>query len=179
MIRYAAFLRGINVGGHKLIKMEGLSRIFTTLGLEKVATYIQSGNVVFESAEQDSRKLTGRIEKGLAAATGSEIAVFLRTLGELEALVSQEPFSGFESGTDVKKYVTFLAEAPEARPELPLVSPKKEIRVFRAEGREIFSLAFAQGNGRYGFPHSFIEKEFKVQATTRNWNTVEKIVKQK
>ena len=88
---YIALLRGINVGGHT-VKMERLRGLFGELGLERVRSYIQTGNVFFESDEADTRTLQATIERHLRAALGYEVATCLRTVAEVEQLLARDPF---------------------------------------------------------------------------------------
>src|SRR5438552_19199303 len=108
MTKYIAFLRGINVSGQKLIKMEDLSRMFAEFGFHNVKTYIQSGNVIFETAEPNPDTLTEKIEQGLHESLGYEVTVILRTFLEVEDLVKRDPFKGTKADGNAKMYVTFL-----------------------------------------------------------------------
>jgi hypothetical protein len=90
-------------------------------------------------------------------------------------LVRAEPFSGKPGGPDVKWYAAFLKEAPGKPPRLPLYSPKHDLELFRLEGREAFLLSHRIA-GRFGFPNNFLEDALGAVATTRNWNTVCKMV---
>jgi len=175
MIKYVAFLRGINVGGHRLIKMTELAEIFSSLKLSNVKTYIVSGNVLFDSDEKDPAKLTSKIEKGLLKALGYQVDVILRSLVELEALLKQDPFQKLKAGADVKKYVTFLAEKHQSKLKLPFTSPKQDWEIIHLNPREVFVVAYPV-KGRYGESMALIEKEFGKASTTRNWNTVSKVV---
>src|SRR5512140_2579751 len=104
-MKYIAFLRAINVGGNALIKMTDLKRMFESAGLENVQTYIQSGNVIFASKEEDAEALEKRIESQLEGAAGYKIICFVRTMRELQAIVSKNPFKATASET---AYVAFL-----------------------------------------------------------------------
>ena len=97
---YVALLRGINVGGHKLIKMKELARIFTDNGLKNVRTYIASGNVIFESGSANKAALTRKIEKALQQTLGYEVTVVLRTLSEIESIVNRNPFKRYEASKE-------------------------------------------------------------------------------
>jgi len=174
MTKYVAFLRGINVGGHKPVKMDELSRMFTSCGFENVRTYIQSGNVWFESAAQESETFMRPVEQALQRALGFEVAVFVRSVRELQALVKADPFAAHTADADATPYVTFVAAAPKPKPTLPLVSPNGDVEVFAIRRRDVCSLSHAV-KGRNGFPNLFVEKTFGVLATTRNWNTVVKM----
>src|SRR3984893_8191153 len=135
MIKYVALLRGINVGGNKLIRMAELKRIFASLGLKNVQTYIQSGNVLFESSRADSVALTKHIETSLHKASGFEGPVLLRPTAELEAIVKLNPFSKVKPA-DSKLNVTFLVEALKTKPTVPLLSPKKDCEIIHLTPRE-------------------------------------------
>jgi uncharacterized protein (DUF1697 family) len=177
VIKYVALLRGINVGGNKLIKMPELSRIFTLLGLKNVKTYIQSGNVLFDSAKTDSIALTKQLEKGIRAAVGFEVPVVLRTIVELEAILKLNPFRKVKAEGDPKLYVSFLVEQHRSGLKTPYQSPKKDCEIIYLNPREIFTVAYAMPKGRSGESlMTLIEKEFGKAVTTRNWNTVIKIV---
>ena len=177
MIKYVALLRGINVGGNKLIRMPELVRIFTSLGLKNVKTYIQSGNVLFDCAKTDSIALTKRIEKGIHQAVGFEVPVVLRTIDEIEAIVEHDPFANGRIPADAKRYVSFLVVRSTSELKTPYLSPKKDCEIIHLIPREIFTAVFPLPNGRSGESMmSLIEKEFGKAVTTRNWNTVIKIL---
>jgi uncharacterized protein (DUF1697 family) len=174
-IRYVAFLRGINVGGHKLIKMADLVRIFTSLGLNNVRTFIASGNVLFETAETDADVVTERIEGGLNKALGYEVKVILRTISQIEGLVSLDPFGTVEPAENARLYVTFLAAEPKSTLELPYESSNGELQILRKQDRDLCWLLFLSPTARTVDGMTFVEKEFGKASTTRNWNTVQKI----
>lgn len=174
---YVAFLRGINVGGRKLIKMEQLAGIFTGVGLKNVRTYIASGNVIFESGSANKPALTKKIEKALRQALGYEVTAVLRTLGELESIVSRDPFKGRASGADVGQFVVFLADEPKSKIQIPMVSTAENLEVFEVTDRAAFIISRRKKNGGVGYPHNFVEKQFGVAGTTRNWSTLTKILK--
>src|SRR2546427_12004340 len=92
MTSYVAFLRAINVAGQKLIKMKDLARIFAAAGCKNVQTYIQSGNVIFDSKSTNAAALSKKIERTLQQALGYEGTIILRTLAEVEALVRHNPY---------------------------------------------------------------------------------------
>ena len=99
MNKYVAFLRGINVGGRKLVGMDDLSRTFVSIGLKNVKTYIQSGNVLFESASTNKKTVAKQIEKGIHGLFKADVAVFLRSIDELQQIVKLDPFK--KAGADV------------------------------------------------------------------------------
>jgi uncharacterized protein (DUF1697 family) len=176
MAEYFAFLRGINVSGQKLIKMTDLAKIFTDAGFNNVKTIIQSGNVVFDSAEKNVNAVEIKLEKVLAESLGYPVVVFMRTFEEIRQIVDMQPFVVFDKNSDVKKYVTFTKQQLPVSIKLPFLSPAGDVELIMTSGNTIFSLTYPAKEGRSGFPNSFIEKEFKIQATTRNWNTVCKML---
>ena len=176
MITYIAFLRAINVGGQKLIKMEVLRRIFEGLGLKNVRTYIQSGNIIFASTSTNSTALTRKIEKKLKEVTGHEVTVILRKFSEIEVLVKQNPFRKIKPGSDGVLFVVFLSAMPTTKPKLPLVSKPENLEVLTIKGGAAFVVSRRKKNGLFGYPNNFVEKQLGVSGTTRNWSTVNKIV---
>jgi uncharacterized protein (DUF1697 family) len=176
MARYFAFLRGINVSGQKLIKMTELAKIFTDAGCSHVKTFIQSGNVVFDSSETDLKIVEMNLDLALTKSLGYRVEVFLRTAEEMKQMTAMNPFQTIDESTNVKMYVTFTGQPVSASVKLPLLSPAGDVELVRVAGNTIFSLAHPAKEGRYGFPNSFIEKTFRIPATTRNWNTICKMV---
>jgi uncharacterized protein (DUF1697 family) len=176
MTQYVAFLRGINVGGRKLIKMEVLRAVFESMGFKNVRTFIQSGNVIFESAKTNVALLTKGIEKGLAEAFGYEVKVTLRTLTELEEILRLDPFKQIKPGDDVVTFVALLLAEPANTAKLPLHFATENLDVLAIKHGAAFIICRRKKNGTFGFPNNFLEKQFGVAATTRNWNTMNRIV---
>jgi uncharacterized protein (DUF1697 family) len=175
--RYIALLRGINVGGQRLIKMDELARIFDGSGFKNVRTFQQSGNVFFDSASANQTALTKKIEKALREALGYEVTVVLRTIAELQTLVKRNPFRRFQSSQDVMLCVVFLTEDPQNKVPIPLVSTSDNLEVFAVRDRAVFVVLRRKKTGWFGFPNNFVEKQFGVSGTTRQWSSINKIVK--
>lgn len=174
-MEYAAFLRGINVGGHHKVKMEKIVGAFENAELKNVRTYLQSGNVVFESASGKSGALTAAIEKELRKSAGFDIPVILRRIEELRKINESNPFGKYSSDPDVKRYVLFLSSVPESYPAIPFTSPNKDTEVIAVEREGVFIIC-RKINGRYGFPNSRLDKLFGGISTSRNWNTILKLL---
>lgn len=156
-------LRGINVGGRTKVAMADLRAVLESLGFDGVATYIQSGNVVFGSTKAVK---PAAIEERIAAELGVEPTVLVRTADELAAVVAGNPF--LVGKVDLATlHVTFLAEKPTATVEVPAGQPD-ELAVV---GREVY-LRCPNGYGRTKLNNTFLEKRLGVPATTRNWKTV-------
>jgi len=177
MTRYVAFVRAINVAGHAIVKMRDLKAAFAAAGCENVATYIQSGNVLFDAAAADIERLHSRIVAELGDSIGEPPTVMLRKLGDVARLVAADPFAGVAERARAKLYVAFLAEKPARKPAFPLRLPKERLEAIGMAGRDVLIVSLRKDNGFYGFPNNFIEKELGVAATSRNWTTVTKIAK--
>jgi len=170
-----AFLRAVNVAGHGSLKMSDLRRVFESAGCRNVRTYIQSGNVVFQPPPAGGAGVRLEIQRGLGKLLGEAVVVAYRSVRDLQKALAEAPFGGLELERDVKLYVGFLAADPESPPALPLASAKDGLEVMKMTKREVFVVS-RKVKGRFGFPNGLIEKAFAVPATTRNWNTVKKIV---
>jgi uncharacterized protein (DUF1697 family) len=172
MTRFVAFLRGINVGGHVVVKST-LESVFAGLGFKNVSVYKQSGNIVFDSPEP-ATELTPTIEAALKAALGFDTPVFIRSLTCLKELVASDPFKG-QNGEGSSFLVTILAAKPVSYPfQFPVTIPKSTAQVIGARGSELFSVTHGGGEGT--LPNPFIEKTLKCKATTRNIHIIEEIV---
>ncbi|MEW5843045.1 MAG: DUF1697 domain-containing protein [Bacteroidota bacterium] len=176
MQRYIAFLRGINVGGKNIIKMDALGTFFSSQGFKNVKTFIQSGNVFFDSAAKSSDALTKKIETGLMKEYGGNIKVMLRTVEEMENMVKQNPFKKIKPDDKIKLYVCFLDKKPKIKARLPLISEKEALEVFKIDKKNAFIISGQTKGGGFGFPNNFIEKELGIFSTARNWNTVCKMM---
>jgi uncharacterized protein (DUF1697 family) len=176
MNTYVALLKGINVGGKNLIKMQTLIESFTSLGLKSVRSYIQCGNIVFQTKAAAGENLRRKIEKQLGETFGHNAHVILKTVPELESMVSRNPFRKIATNRDTMLCVAFLADSPAAKPKLPLRSETDRLELIALKDQAAFVVARRKQNGWFGFPNNFVEKELGVLATTRQWSTVGKIV---
>ena len=174
MTTFVALLRGVNVGGKNRISMPDLKSSFSSLGLEDVVTYIQSGNVVFRSPARGAQKLATAIEGQIAKDFGVDVTVVLRTAAELEKIAEGNPFA--KGKPDLSKlHLVFLDRTPakSAVAELdPERSPPDE---FDVRGREIY-LRLPNGMGRTKLTGDYFERQLGVAATARNWKTLTKLL---
>ena len=173
--RYCAFLRAINVGGHAIVKMTDLREAFAAAGCGNPTTYIQTGNVVFDTTAKDPAALFRRITTKVRTLAGGEPDIVFRTARELESLVRAAPFKGLEGEHGLKLYVTFLSGKPPVKPTFPLLLPKDALEAIGMKGLDVLLVSRPKPNGFYGFPNNFIEKTFGVPGTSRNWTTVTKM----
>ncbi len=172
MIRYVAFLRAINVGG-RVVKMDALKTMLTLPGIKNISTYIQSGNVVFDStAEKDV--LEQKIEKKLLATLGYEVKTIIKTLPDMEFIIKNNPFKKYDE--DMGLHVSFLSGVPEADAVKELLLLQNDNEQFRVSGTEAYLLVKTGAYGKTKFSNTFLEKKLKIKATTRNWATVNKML---
>jgi uncharacterized protein (DUF1697 family) len=176
MVKYVAFLRGINVGGKRLIKMEDLRRVVESIGLKNVRTFIASGNVLFETSQTNRDTLTRKIEKKLLTAFGHDVPVVLQTIDELKDILRTGPFKKIKPSANVMMCVTLLVAEPKAGPKLPFQSAIENLEVLAIKNCAAFILCRRKKNGSFSFPNNSFEKVFGVTATTRQWNTINRIV---
>jgi len=171
MTTYISLLRGINVSGQNKIRMADLREMYESLGFEQVETYLQSGNVVFEAAESDGDALGQRIEAAIGAAWGFDVAVLMRRPADIERIVAGNPFLTKRNEDPVKLYITFLDVAPGDIDASGLNGTEGRADSCIVGEREVFVFC-ANGYGRTKLSNTFFERKLKVQATTRNWKTV-------
>ena len=166
-----AFLRGVNVGGHKKIAMAALKSAFESMGFRNVRTVLASGNVVFEASGKDPH-LDRTISRGLEKAFGFPVKVVLRTVRELRVLVASDPFKSVPADPNVRLYVTFLAQRTPGSFRLFLPASPKGVRIVRVTPGEIFSIVMLSPG--VGTPDlmAFLERAIGSEVTTRNWQTV-------
>lgn len=172
--KYVALLRGINVGGKNKIKMETLREMCVSLGYENVKTYINSGNVIFETALFENSQLASRIEAAIEEEFGFKIRTIVRSMSEIENIVANNPFKGmFENDKDL--HVFFLdEEMPEEKRDL-LLSNNNDNEQYFVRGSEIFCLLkISVLDSLMG--KDYIAKKLKLASTARNWRTVNKIL---
>jgi uncharacterized protein (DUF1697 family) len=169
---YAALLRAVNVGGRK-VPMKDLQALFEDQGHEKVVTYIQSGNVVFDgrgSAATLAKELSAAIEH----AFGLKTPVVLRTRAQLEKVVATNPYAA--PGVEARQlHVVFLGDAPTAKAIGALDPDRSPPDEFTVIGKEIYILA-PNGVGNSKLTIDWFEKRLGTVGTNRNWNTVNKLL---
>jgi len=177
MTTYSAFLRGINVGGNKKVPMPQLKATLEEIGFTDVKTLLASGNAMFSAKKENIAALTKRIATALEKEFGFTIPVLMREMPRLEEMFAAEPFKGITVTKDIRLYVTFLSEVPKTKLKIPYTSDDKALRILKLEDDALYSvLDLSKGSGTID-AMAIIEKEFGKLVTTRNWNTIEKMVK--
>jgi uncharacterized protein (DUF1697 family) len=176
-VKYAAFLRGINVGGNRVLKMADVKAAFEAVGMREVKSILASGNIVFDSGLKDVKRMERTIEKQLEAKFQHDIGVFVRPMVEIEALVKADPFKGRTVTPQTRLYVMFLSEPPETRPKLPFKGPIGDLEILRISDGEVCAIMTVSDTVKTPDAMSFVAKTFGPKVTTRNWNTVLKVAK--
>ncbi|NQX58477.1 DUF1697 domain-containing protein [Paenibacillus qinlingensis] len=175
MAQYVAMLRGINVSGQKIIKMDRLRQLFESMNFTDVSTYIQSGNVIFEAEELDAAILRDRIVHELKEQLTYDIPVIIRTPAELLEVVQDTPYAAVNVDENEQRYVTFLSQAPTEAALAKLDAAQSEVDEYQVKGLTVY-LLIRKNYGDSKFSNNFIEKKLGVSATTRNWETVNKLI---
>jgi uncharacterized protein (DUF1697 family) len=173
-MKYYAFLRAINVGGHT-VKMAVLKQIFESLGFTDIETFLASGNVGFETTSTNVCELEKSIEDKLQGSLGFEVATFLRTYAELNDIARFQPFSESALQTVVSVNVAFLKEQLDneaIKKVMALDTPTDE---FRVHGREVYWLVRTR-QSESSFSNAVLEKTLGKKSTIRGIETIKKMV---
>jgi len=172
MNTYIALLRGINVGGHKKVQMAELRKLLSNAGFENVQTYIQSGNVILESSEDNAQNIEDIIQKAMFDHFGFEVSILVRTRQELQFIFYACPFSE-EKMKD--SYFIILHVSPNE--ELVKIASEK---VYEGEEYLIINDCIyfysAKNYGQVKFNMNFFERKLKTASTSRNYRTMVKLL---
>jgi uncharacterized protein (DUF1697 family) len=169
---YAALLRGINLGARNRVAMADLRALVEELGGRDVATYVQSGNVVFRHTGAAAR-LERDLAQSIQRALGLEIAVLVRSSRRLTAIVDGNPF--LAAGADpAHLHLTLLGSSPDRAGVRRAIAASGAPEELAVKGKEIY-LHLPAGYGRSKLSNAFFERHLGVRATTRNWRTVSAI----
>lgn len=167
-MKRVALLRGINVSGKNIIRMNDLKNALEEEGYRNVSSYLQSGNVLLQTETGVPSLLESQISEAVLRRFGLNIEVIVRTPGELLEVESSTPFAG-----NSNVYVTFFKTQPEnAEADLSRHLQEGEAAVF---GNKCIYFQCGSGYGKSGFSNNFIERKFGVIATTRNMKTVSRL----
>lgn len=151
--------------------MENLITAYESLDLNNVRTYVQSGNVFFDSSNSNTSKLSSIIEKRIKRVFGFDVAVLIRTRNELQKIIEKNPFVNQKGVESSELYVIFLSRAPAETDLKQMKDIQSEPDAFDVSGKEIY-LFCPHGYGKTKLSNNFFEKKLNVPATTRNWKTV-------
>lgn len=156
--------------------MASLKAIYEEMKFKNIVTYIQSGNVIFSTGQADPQTLSGKIEKKILEKYGFKVPVIIRTADEIQAIVKINPFLKIKNIATDRLHVTFLADNAGS----DLIEKIKEYHYepdkFIIIGKEVY-LSCPDGYGNSKLNNTFFENKLKVTATTRNWRTVNELLR--
>jgi len=168
---YVALLRGINVAGHKTVRMADVRGLLTGLGFTNVQSVLQSGNLVFLGDRRSSRALERLLETEAAKRLGLETDFLVRTAEEWAAVIAKNPFPKDAERDPARLLVQFLSDAPSAKDVHALQAAITGLEVMRVNGRHAY-IVYPNGVGRSRLTTALIESKLGTRGTGRNWNTV-------
>ena len=170
MITHLALLRGINVSGHNMMKMEALKTMLENIGFQNVRTYLQSGNV-FVDSEEEASKVGFMIKQEIFKVFGYEVPIIVITKKDLELCFENNPYFK-EKDIDTKKlYVAFVSTVLKKENINDLKISQFKPDEASIDGNRIF-IKYDIGAGKTRLEGKYIEKKLNVIVTMRNWNTV-------
>jgi uncharacterized protein (DUF1697 family) len=172
MARFVAFLRALNVGGHHIVKMDELKRLFETMGFTDVETFIASGNVVFTT--KNTTGLDGKVAKSLERELGHPVATFVRPCGDLAVLAAHEPFPKAAVAAALSISVGFLATELDADALKRLKALETDADRFHVRGRELWWLSRIP-QSEAAISGKVLERALGQPTTLRNVNTVRRM----
>lgn len=171
-MRYVAFLRAINVGGH-VVKMEQLRKLLASIPLENVSTFIASGNAIFD-AKGPAERVEAAIERTLKAALGYEVATMVRSTTEIAQIIELVEARKLAPGGNVTLYVGLLKTAPPKEIANAVAAMSNDIDVLAVAGRELYwrcNKSFSEST----IAGPKLDRVLKVPVTLRNFNTIRRI----
>ncbi|WP_121665796.1 DUF1697 domain-containing protein [Mesonia aquimarina] len=173
MKTYIAFLRGINVGGKHKVPMKDLKILLKNNNYQNIITLLNSGNIIFDSVENSEEKIQENLSELLEENFGFSIPTVVKTKGEIQEMLSENPFQSIEMSKDIRLYVSFLYEEFNEKNSLKSLEDES-FHIIRITKTEIVSvLDLAKGKSTKAMEK--MDKFFQKKLTTRNWNTLVKI----
>jgi uncharacterized protein (DUF1697 family) len=176
MTTHLALLRGINVSGHNMIKMDALKTTLEKIGFTKVETYIQSGNVFVTTEEENAAKVGFIIKQEIFKVFGGDVPVIILNAADLKACFSNNPFLKEKEADTKKLYVAFVSKELRSENINDLKISQFKPDEAHLDGNRIF-IKYAVGAGKTRLDEKYIEKKLNLTAIIRNWNTVTQLLK--
>jgi uncharacterized protein (DUF1697 family) len=170
-MRYAAFLRAINLGKLNRIRMEELRNLCSSLGWEKIGTHLQTGNIAFDSDQPDPEVIAQKLEASLLELGLSKVFVFVRTQAQVRQMLERAVFAERDLSLECH-YLTLLRTPPNV---IPMIEPSSGLEVLHTDDGTVFSVV-ARDWPKTIQPNAIIERKWKVSATTRFFNVLEAFV---
>lgn len=176
MFTHLALLRGINVSGHNMIKMEALKNTLEAIGFKNVVTYIQSGNVFIDTEEENPAAVGFKIKQEIFKVFGHEVPVVVVSKDDLANCFKNNPYLK-AADVDLKKlYVAFVSNTLKSESINDLKISQFKPDEAAIDGNKIY-IKYAVGAGKTRLDQKYIEKKLNLTATIRNWNTVTQLLK--
>jgi len=170
-----SFLRGVNVGGHAIIKMALLRELYVSLKFSDPQTYLQSGNIIFLSEGRNLKLVSAHLQSAIHKQFGCCPEVILRSRSDLRGIVANNPFSARPNIEPGKLLVSFLAGKPASDAQKALAALAVGPEELHLVGRELY-IYFPNGVGKSKLPWPRLDKILQTPTTARNWNSVTKIL---
>ncbi len=176
MNTYIAVLRGINVSGHRMIKMNTLKKMLEELGLQSILTYKQSGSIIFTAKREKHKDLEKKISKAIEEKFGFDVPAIVKEYKELKEVIANNPFIKDKAKDAAHLYVTFLSDKTEKENYNKIIAVQYQPDEFYLFDKVIY-LYCPDGYSKSKLTNSFWETKLKVTATTRNWKTTIELCK--
>lgn len=175
MTTYISILRGINIGGHKKIKMDALRQMYSELGFSAVQSYIQSGNVIFQSPQTNTQKLERTISDKIRETFGFEVPALVLSIEELDNALKKNPFLADPTKDPAHMHLTFLSDVPNPSILNQIVPAYYAPDEFRQVGKVIYNYC-PNGYGNTKLTANFFENKLKLVASSRNMRTATELL---
>lgn len=175
MQTYITLLRGINVSGHHIIKMDALRSLFQLMGFENIRTYIQSGNIVYEGKNIEIAQLNRQIAQEIEKVFGYSIHVQTFTKQQFETILQGNPFVEDGEKDTAFMHVMFVNQVPSNLKLDNIYSKQRHGEEISIQNEAVY-LYLPKGSGDSKWSNTFLENQLKVQATTRNWKTCQQLL---
>jgi len=175
MQTYIAFLRGINVSGVKKIKMADLRAMMNDLGFKDVETYIQSGNIIFNSDHENVQYVSEIIKKEILDVFGFDVPVLVKTKADIAGVIEKCPYKKKEDLEAKRIYYVLLKDVPKEENMASLKQENYPNELFTITKTCVY-LNCIKGAGKAKLTNNIIERKLKVEATTRNHRTMSKLL---
>jgi uncharacterized protein (DUF1697 family) len=175
MTTYVAILRGINVGGKRMIKMDALKQLFASMGFSNIETYIQSGNVFFQCKKTSEEKLAAAIAKEIENAFAFDVPTIVKNIEALKQIITNNPFAKDKKKLAEHLHVTFLADTPIKENIDGITKINFGDDTFAVIDKAVY-LYCPNSYSSSKLTNGFFENKLKVIATTRNWKTCNELV---
>jgi uncharacterized protein (DUF1697 family) len=173
---YISILRGINVSAKNIIKMDALRKAYENAGFSNVQSYIQSGNIIFKNNSGQTKELAQKINQLIQENFELDIPVLVLSVRELKHIIENNPFAQQEEKDPTFFHVTFLSEKSKLHTYSEIEAKKSEDEEISFSDDAIY-LYCPNGYGKTKLTNNFIESKLKVTATTRNWKTVNELMR--